>query len=228
MSKLLNVEKFDVDKITYSDPKMIGSGKIQSKQIYVNYAGSSIMLHTPSMRIPFGLGKYQVDKSVPAKYTLNMSFDGIENDDKKKQFYDKIVEFETKIKEDMKKNSVAWMNKSHMTDDAVEEVFTSCIKFSKDKETGEKSTKFAPTLHLKIPFYNNNFGMTVFDENTNEIDINEKSIPKGSNGIAIIKCNGIWTSTHGFGCNWKLEQLKMENATKKKEPVQRYAFIDDD
>jgi hypothetical protein len=229
MSKLMNFEKLDTNKITYSDPKSIGSGKIQSKQIYVNYAGSSILLHTPIMKLPFGMSKYQTDKNVPAKYTLNLSFDGMERNEKMKEFYNKILEFEQKIKEDMKKNSVAWMNKSHMTNESIENCFTSCIKFSKDKETGKKSTKFAPTMHLKIPFYNNNFGLTLFDENTNEVDFDEKSIVKGSSGIAIIKCNGIWTSTHGFGCNWKLEQLKMESSTKNSNiSPQTYAFIDDD
>ena len=248
MSKLITVPNFDLGKITYSDPKSMGSSggnSGMSKQIYVNYEGSSIMLPTPVMRIPFGLGKYQPDKSIPAKYTLNLAFDGMDKDPQLKEFFTKIMEFENKIKEDAKNNSIAWLNK--MVDDTMDKNFTSCLKYSKDKDTGKQSTKYAPTMQIKVPYFNRKFGMTVFDENTQEINVDDNCVPKGCYAIAIIKCSGIWTSSHGYGCTWKLEQLKLENKNTtpqthqnnqnnqtnqnnqvKTSVKQTYAFIDDE
>jgi hypothetical protein len=232
MAKLLNFTDLNVQNMTYSDPKSIGSGNFQTKLIYVNFEGKgSTLLQTPKMKMPFGISKFQYDKSLPAKYTLSLSFEGIKEDSNMKNMLDKINDIENKIKSDIIKNSVAWMNKKVITRETVNEIFSSSIKFSKDKDTGERNTRFAPTIQLKMPYFNDKFSTTIFDADLNEVDVDDDAIPKGSYGTAILKCNGIWTSTNKFGLTWKVEQIKLEthnNTHKEKTNVAHYAFLDED
>ena len=47
---------------------------------------------------------------------------------------------------------------------------------------------------------------------------------KGNTVKLLLKCNGLWFSTAGFGCTWKAEQIKI----KVPEKLEDYAFRDDD
>ena len=81
--KVMQPSEFDVSTVTYTEPKKFGDagGKI----IYMNIDRSRIALNTPKMRIPFGLNKYQ-DAGKPPKYSLDMSFNDMENNEKIKNF----------------------------------------------------------------------------------------------------------------------------------------------
>ena len=42
--------------------------------------------------------------------------------------------------------------------------------------------------------------------------------------VLLLKCNGLWFSSAGFGATWKAEQIKL----KIPESLEEYAFRDDD
>ena len=83
MSKpqIVKSENFNVDHVEYSDPKKLSHG---GQAIYVNYEGKPLILQTPKMSMPWGMGKY--DGDIP-KYSLDLSFKGMDNNPSLEAFY---------------------------------------------------------------------------------------------------------------------------------------------
>jgi hypothetical protein len=221
MDTLTNIDNFDVKKLQFSEPRRFG--KDEGKMIFVTLGKASLMIQTPVMKMPFGISKFQYDK-MPT-YSLSMSFEGMAIDKQKKNFYNKIIEFENKVKIELKNNCVAWLKKKDITDEYINEHFSSIIKISKDP-------KYKPRLNFKINYSNNELGLTLFDDELNEIkNVNENAFEKNREGIALIKCSGIWVSSKGFGCSWKVQQLKLEKGGAK-NVTENYptasVFLEDD
>ena len=59
MSELvMKPTEFSANDITYTDVRPMGT--TGAKQMYLNYTGNKqIHLHTPKMRLPYGLGKFE-------------------------------------------------------------------------------------------------------------------------------------------------------------------------
>lgn len=215
--------EFSASKLEYSDLKAMGT--TGAKQMYLNYnGGKSIVLHTPKMRLPYGVGKFEEPGKAP-KYSLDMSFGGMDDDPKIKAFYDAIHSIDEKIIADTKKNSLAWLRKKTVSEDVARTLYTPSVKRAKDKETGEVTDKYPPTFKAKIPFWEDKFTCSVFDHTRTKLegDFTDK-ISKGQSVVAIIKCGGVWFSGGKYGVSWKIEQLKLE----KPRGLVGYAFRDEE
>ena len=224
MEQILKCSDFDESKVKYSEIKPMGT--TGAKQMYVNYDGSfkGITLHTPKMRLPFGVGKFE-EVGKPTKYTLDMSFDDMENDPKMKEFYMAIKKLDKKIIDDAKKNSLTWLRKKDVSEEVLQTLFSSPIKVPKDKDTGEETDKYPPTFKAKLPFWDGSFSCSVFDHERKKVDGDfTDRLDKGSRVVAIVKCGGVWFSGGKFGVSWKVEQLKLE----KPRGLVGYSFRDDD
>ena len=89
-------------------------------------------------------------------------------------------------------------------------------------------------MGFKIVQRDNQFQCKFYDEKRNRINVDkeddddyidpEKLMAKGNTVKLLLKCNGLWFSTAGFGCTWKAEQIKI----KVPEKLEDYAFRDDD
>ena len=78
---------------------------------------------------------------------------------------------------------------------------------------------------FQCKFYNENRQRLNVDNEENEDFIDHsKLMAKGNTVKLLLKCNGLWFSTAGFGCTWKAEQIKI----KVPEKLEDYAFRDDD
>ena len=134
-------KQFNVDKIKYSEMKIMKSG---AKSVYLNYQGSKINIQTPVLSIPYGVNdNTQFIKDDPKrkdearKYDITASFKGMDENPKVKAFHDKLIELENKICEDASKNSVAWFKKNFEGNKgAIENMFSPIVRRDKDKETG--------------------------------------------------------------------------------------------
>ena len=83
---IMKPSDFSASKIEYTDLKAMGT--TGAKQMYLNYdGGQQIIMHTPKMRLPYGVGKYE-EAGKPTKYSLDMSFGGMDDDPKIKEFYE--------------------------------------------------------------------------------------------------------------------------------------------
>lgn len=220
---LMYPKNLDVGSLEFSEPKKMGESG--AKMVYVNVNRNKILLHTPKMRMPYGLNKYE-EAGKPTKYSVDMSFSDVENNKDIKALYDKILEFDKRIIEEASKSSLAWFKKKSFPNEIATELYSSAVKYSKDKETGERNDKYPPTLNVKLPYYDGGFKCNVYNSKKEEIDATEVegSFHKGQDVTAIIECNGLWFAGGKYGTSWKVKQLKL-GETKK---TNTYAFRDDD
>lgn len=209
---------FDVSKINYSSPRTLDNG---GKVIYLNYEGKKLLLQTPEMMAPFGLGKWSNNdgKSLD-KYSLDLSFQGKENRDVLNKFFEGLRALDKKLVEDGMNHCQTWFKKTYKSLDVVEALYTPVIKFPKDKN-GEITDKYPPTFKMTVPHDGTNFTCSVYDAAKNLVDLASIET-KRARVSAIVQCVGIWIAGTKFGCSWKVVQMKITPPASLKG----YAFKD--
>ena len=221
---VLLAKNFNVDKLKYSELKVMKSG---AKSIYINYNGNKVNLQTPVLNIPYGINdnmqfikKDENRKDEERKYDITVSFKGMDENPKIKQFHDKMKELEQKIIDDAFDNRLAWFkNNFSGNKDVVSNMFTPIVKHDKDKQTGEYANKYPPTFKAKIPYNSleNKFEFDCYDMDNNEINFNDiLTNLKGGKAQFIIQLNGIWFSAGMFGCSWKIVSSKFQQINTSK------------
>jgi hypothetical protein len=221
---VLLAKNFDVDKLKYSELKIMKSG---AKSVYINYNGNKVNLQTPILNIPYGVNdnmqfikKDDARKDEERKYDITVSFKGMDENPKIKQFHDKMVELEQKIIDDAFTNRLAWFkNNCSGNKDFVSAMFTPIVKHDKDKVTGEVANKYPPTFKAKIPYNSseNKFEFDCYDMDNNEINFNDiLANLKGGKAQFIIQLSGIWFSAGIFGCSWKIVSSKFQQINMSK------------
>ena len=148
-------KNFNVDKIKYSELKIMKSG---AKSVYLNYSGSKINIQIPVMNIPYGVNdnqKFIKDdpkrKDEAPKYDITVSFKGLDENPKMKIFHDKMKELEQKIIDDAFANRLAWFKNNYNNNkDTVSTMFSRIVRHDKDKETGEVANKYPATFKAKF------------------------------------------------------------------------------
>jgi hypothetical protein len=201
--------------------------KSGAKSVYINYNGNKVNLQTPVLNIPYGINdnmqfikKDENRKDEERKYDITVSFKGMDENPKIKQFHDKMKELEQKIIDDAFDNRLAWFkNNFSGNKDVVSNMFTPIVKHDKDKQTGEYANKYPPTFKAKIPFNSleNKFEFDCYDMDNNEINFNEiLTNLKGGKAQFIIQLNGIWFSAGMFGCSWKIVSSKFQQINTSK------------
>ena len=221
---VLLAKNFNVDKLKYSELKVMKSG---AKSIYINYNGAKVNLQTPILNIPYGVNdnmqfikKDEARKDEERKYDITVSFKGMDENPKIKQFHDKMKELEQKIIDDAFTNRLVWFKNNYSGNkDVVSNMFTPIVKHDKDKVTGEYANKYPPTFKAKIPYNSleNKFEFDCYDMENNEINFNDiLSNLKGGKAQFIIQLSGIWFSAGMFGCSWKIVSSKFQQINTSK------------
>lgn len=204
MNSIILPSEFDVPAVHYGTPKTNDNG---GKSIYLSLNKSPIVIQTPEMYAPFGMQKWENDKGIP-KYTLDLSFKGMDTRETLKAFFDRMTELDEKLVDDAHSNSFEWLKKKNVSRDVVKELYTRLVRFPVDKLTGEVSTKFPPTFKLTLPYKDGKFQCKVYDNMKNEVDLNTVET-KGARVTAIIQCLGMWVAAGKFGCTWKVLQMRV-------------------
>ncbi len=217
-------KQFNVDKIKYSEMKIMKSG---AKSVYLNYQGSKINIQTPVLSIPYGVNdNTQFIKDDPKrkdearKYDITASFKGMDENPKLQALHNKFIELEQKICEDASKNSVAWFKKNFEGNKgAIENMFSPIVRRDKDKETGMFADKYPPNFKAKLPYdsVEDKFEFDAYDMDNNEIDFKDYVANlKGGKAQFIIQLNGLWFSAGMFGCSWKIISAKFQKINTSK------------
>ena len=199
--------------IKYSKPKVDARG---GKSVGILNAGSNsaTYISTPLM-LTWGVNEYVDDKSGKVSYDMALQFPSEEYaKEDTTNFMNNMIDFENKLKADAIKNSKEWFGKAKMSEDAIDALWTPMLKYPKDKNTGESDTSRAPTLKVKIPFWEGEWKTELYDVDQTAIfpDPNGSSvtpkdlISKGSNVAVILLCGGLWFANGKFGVTWKLLQ----------------------
>ena len=217
-------DEFDVSQVTYTAPKQLTNG---GKTMYVNYKGAPLVFQTPMMKAPFGIRMWEGENAtMPTKYTLSGSFEMLETRKPLAKFFESMQSLDERLITDAMENSMLWFKKKYPSVDVVKELYTPIVQFSKDKDTGEINTRYAPTMKLTLPRKDGVFDMGVFGPERDEIssetlsDMITSGRTKGANFQAIIQLTSIWMVGTKFGATWKIKQLRLNAAAS----MDKYAF----
>jgi len=201
--------------ITYTKPKINASGG-KNVGILNTTSKKSTYLSTPLL-MTWGVNEWVDDKTGRKSYDLSLQFprdqdSNFSNDTK--LFLKNLSDFENKIKADAIANSKEWMNKTKLSEEVVDALWTPMLKYPKNQETGDFDYSRAPTLRVKIPYYDEKFSVELYDMNeqqlfpdTEDDNVTPLTLIQKSQNIAIVIQNGgIWFANGKFGTTWKLVQ----------------------
>tara|TARA_Y100000389_G_scaffold45055_1_gene39832 strand:- start:52 stop:792 length:741 start_codon:yes stop_codon:yes gene_type:complete len=209
--------QINVSNIEYSEMRPFGDN---AKIVYVNHNSKPIIIQTPLMVCPYGLGRYDGDT---VKYSLDFSFRGKDETPAIKRFYDMLNSLDDKILEESSKNSLAWFKKKTQSKDVSEALYTPSVKVA--TENGEPTDKYPPTFKCSIKSYDGKFKVLSFNDEKEPIDNNlQTTLSKGQTVRGIVKLSGIWFAGGKFGTKWELQQLKFTPRVN----INEYSFVDDE
>merc|ERR1712054_609527 len=206
--------------VMYTKAKINANGR-KSIGILNNEHKKSLYISTPLM-LTWGVNTYSDEKSGEVQsYDIALQFPNDEyNNPQCVSFLKNMQALEQKIKEDAVLNSKDWLNKTKLVPEAVDALWSPMLKYPKDKETGEPDYSRAPTLKVKIPYWQGEFKNVELYNDSKELvfPLDDESnisdfIVKGSNVATIIQCGGIWVANGKFGVTWKLFQAVVKPKT---------------
>lgn len=214
MSKpiVVSVSDWNTSAIKYMAPKL---NKQNGKAISIISKQTNRSLHvsTPLM-MTWGVSDFVDDKGESdGKYSISLVFPNEEySTPATAQFLQKLKDFENQILDDAVRNSELWWGEE-MSRELVKHTFFPFLKYSKNKDTKKIDYTRPPTIRAKVPYYDNRWGIEIYDTNSSLIFPKETSvetpvdlIPKQSSVACVLQCGGIWIGGKGWGLTWKLVQ----------------------
>lgn len=214
MAQIVNVRNYNPSTdIAYAKPKINSVGG-KNVSIINSKVKKATYLSTPLM-LTWGLSEFVDDKTGKRSYDLSLQFPNSEYPDPEgEMFLEKLKEFEAKVKADAVLNSKEWFNKPKMTAEVVDALFTPMLKYPKNKDTQEPDYTRAPTLRVKVPYWENEWKIELYDmeqrqiwpSETDEVSSPVELIPKLTRIACVLQCGGIWLANGKFGVTWKLFQ----------------------
>ena len=194
-------KNFDANELTFDSVKKNAMG---GNVVYFKYEGHpKVIMQTPVVAAPFGLSTYTDDKTGAVKYSLDISFRGMEEDPKVQMFHDKMSDFDNFLMNTAVSNSKEWFGKKQ-SKEVVENFYRPLVKPSKDP------SKYAPTMKFKIMTKRDGtIDVDTFDANRNKVNLQDVLAP-GVKLQAIIEAGSVWfVNKTMFGISWKLVQVKV-------------------
>ncbi len=220
-SNVVLANNFDTKKLSFSQLKVLDNG---GKQAYMNYDGGMFVFQTPTCTLPYGMSAF--DKAGPIKYDAQLSLRGYdEAGSKMQQFYQALSTLDEWMIEQGVKNSKQWF-KSDLSRDVIKAFYTPVIRVSKDKDGNPKP--YPPTIKcaLKQKRDSQEFDVTCYNEKREQyrgIPL-EELLVKGTQGVFLIQCTGMWFAGSKYGLSWKIVQTLI---SKLPQSARNFTFVDD-
>ena len=203
---------FDSDLVDFAPVKVNSAG---GKNARVQYAGgrSALYVSTPLMKT-WGVNEYVADNGRKT-YDLSLQFNSEDYmTEDEREFMQAFAALEAHLKAAAVTKSKEWFNKSKMSSEVVDALWTPMLRYPKDRETGEIDTSRSPSLRVKLPFWDEQFSTEVYDVDGTALFPSDDStrtpielITKGSEVATVIQSGGIWFANGKFGTTWKLFQV---------------------
>lgn len=210
---ILSGVDFTPSDIKYSKPKVDTRGG-KSVGILNAATNTATYISTPLM-LTWGINDYVDDKSGRVSYDMALQFPNEEySKEDTTSFMNNMIALEQKIKNDAITNAKEWFGKAKMSEDAVDALWTPMLKYPKDKNTLEPDTSRAPTLKVKIPYWEGEWKtelynleqQPIFPDPTGANVTPKDLIGKGTHVAIVIQCGGLWFANGKFGITWRLLQ----------------------
>lgn len=214
---IVDASEFSAKNAYYAKPKVNPSGG-KNVMIMDSSIKKPLVLSTPLM-LTWGVNEWTSDDNGRKTYDLSLQFprEEDENFSKCKGFLESLKEFEQQILKDALTNSKEWFGKKHDLVQVVEALFTPMLRYPKDN-SGEPDHSRAPSLRVKLPYWDNKFSCELYNLSGDMIFPNAEDdalspvslISKGQKIATIVKCGGIWFAGGKFGVTWKLVQAVVQ------------------
>ena len=186
--------------------------------VYIKYnSNPKIVLQTPSVTAPFGLSTYTDEKTGTVKYSIDISFRGMETDPKIQEFHDKMHDIDEMLIKEGVSHSKEWFGKK-MSQEVIQEFYRPLVKPSKNPE------KYAPTMKLKLQTARDgSVAVDAYDHQKQKLDIKNALVP-GIRIQGLLEANSIWfVGKNMYGISWRLVQVKIH----KSDKISGFSFIED-
>jgi len=215
MPSVLTPSNFSVEQITFGKHKPNTNGGYNI-ELSVGDTNNETLIQTPKMRAPFGVA---TDKTNPFKKSLDISFQGAENNPSIKSLRELVEKVDAATIDYALKNSDTFFKKK-LTREVIAEYYYSGIKLSK-KEQYSDTFKFKllfmkPNPDKNLP--NGKFITSFWNPNGGEE--NENYLDKGDSVTALIKPQMLWVANRSFGITWVCTQVRVH----KQQKTSGYAF----
>jgi len=211
-SMIVDYADWNVDQTRYMAPKVNERGG-SSINIISTQTNRALAVTTP-MALSWGIGEYVDPKTGESdgKFKISIDFRDPVNEETEK-FVEKFKAFEERILNDAVKNSAVWWKKSKSRE-VLEETFFPSLKYPKNTDTNEPDKNRPPSMRAKVPFWNNKWGIEIYDVNGQPIFPSDDNIgrtpsdfvPSKSQVACVLQCGGIWIGGKGWGVTWKCIQ----------------------
>ena len=208
---IIKSENFSADTIEFSK---VRKNKRGGKQLFVSSSGRRFYLQLPELRAPFGLSKFEDEKSGTISYSLDLSFDGYDEDGQVKNLYDLMRTIDGQILDHVQKNSKELLGKSYKKE-VLEALYKPMVRQVENSE-------YAPTLKLKVGHRDGVFIPEAYDNNKVKTDI--ANIEKGTRCKTLVEIAMIWFIDNKFGPSVRLAQTQITPQAK----LDGCAFLSDD
>ena len=209
-SMITKAKSFNASDVTYREPVVNKRG---GKSVQLQLGGQPIVLQIPLM-LTWGVNEYLDEKTEAKSYDMALQFPNDEyNNPESVAFLKNMQQLEKRIKSDAITNCKDWLNKTKTSPDAVDALWTPMLRYPKDKETGDFDYSRAPTLKVKLNYWDGEYKNTeIYDDSKMLLFPNDNEtlpvelITKGAHVATILSCGGIWVANGKFGIIWRLFQ----------------------
>ena len=219
MATSIKVSDFVINNLIIGDRKQLASGCQWFPLYYKDSENGkqpiNIKMTTP-LRMPFGgISTNNFDENSPVKTICQPSLDGMNDNESIMGFHSLLCAIDSYVKKYATENTHLLFKKKKMSEEVINEKYSPLLKYSKDKESGEINTKYAPTLRLKfIRKEDSNDKYTrVFNHHNKEIKPENIDEILGSSNIKNLKfgiaLKGLWISGGNFGISMAATQIKV-------------------
>ena len=222
---IIRASELDVSNLTFSDIKSLDNG---GKIVNISYKGQRLYMQLPALVANYGLSVWPAEKTGGFdKMHLDLSMKGYDSDSTPsvKAFFNNMQAFDEKMIDMALQNCKNWLRKTTTSRDVIQAVYTPLVKYSKDKDTGEISTKYPPSVRLQIPRNKaGNIDVEIYDSMRNRVDFDSINF-KRATVTAIVQVSSAWIISGKFGVTMKVHQMKVNQDS---QTLQGYAFINDE
>lgn len=204
----INHTQFNNDNLIIKPAKTNTKGLGATLRAFYKYDDEEIRFRTqtPKMVQAFELGADKRDDGSIA-YSINLSFRGDEDNIKLENFRKMLEQMDEHNITFATENSASIFGKKKSRE-VIEENYTPMVKYS-------KKPGYRPTLKVKMPFYSEKPGFTVYNKEREMIPIEEDDeidlsmFSAACEAIHLLEFTGLWLTNNKFGGSWKLIQTKM-------------------
>ncbi len=208
---VLPVSSWNPTSIKLLAPK---TGKTGAKSVSIisTQTNRTVAISTPLMNT-WGVGESLTqDGEGTGKYALTLTFPGKDYENPATtEFLTKMKEFEKHILDEAVRNSESWFGDYKSLEICKDKMFP-ILKYPLIVGTKKSDLSKAPSLKVKVPFYEDKWNIEIYDTKQNLIFPTENKeltpinfIPKLSN-IACVLSASIWITEKAFGVTWKCYQ----------------------